>query len=98
MPGAIAGPPVARLIDQCIGEMYRRMARDRYLIIGGGGISSAADAYHKIQLGASLVQVFTALIYQGPALVKQINRGLAELLQRDDFANIEDAVGSAHNR
>lgn len=96
MPGAIAGKPVARLINQCIRELYPRMPRGRFDIIGAGGIFSAEDAYEKIRLGASLVQLYTAMIYEGPGIVKQICRGLVKLLQRDGFAKLEQAVGSAH--
>jgi dihydroorotate dehydrogenase len=62
-------------------------------IIGVGGIFNAEDAYEKIKAGASLVQVYTGLIYEGPGLVKKINQGLVKLLERDGFKNIKDTVG-----
>jgi len=62
-------------------------------IIGVGGIASGAAAYERIRAGASLVQVYTALVYGGPALVRDINRDLAALLRRDGFASVSDAVG-----
>ncbi|MCM1001255.1 MAG: quinone-dependent dihydroorotate dehydrogenase, partial [Wolbachia endosymbiont of Melophagus ovinus] len=61
--------------------------------IGCGGISSGADAYEKIRAGASLVQLYTALIYQGPQVVNKINLELAELIRRDGLSNISEAVG-----
>ena len=94
MPGAVAGKPVEQLINQCISELYHRMPKDRYEIMGAGGVFSAEDAYLKIRLGASLVQIYTALIYEGPGVVKKINRGLDELLRRDGITSVRDAVGS----
>jgi dihydroorotate dehydrogenase len=95
-PGAVAGKPVEALINRCIAELYTRMDRQRYSIIGTGGVFTAEDAYRKIRLGASLVQLYTALIYEGPAVVKTITLGLARLLERDGFSNAAAAVGSAH--
>jgi dihydroorotate dehydrogenase len=71
------------------------MDRNRYRIMAAGGIFSAEDAYEKIRLGASLVQLLTGLIYEGPGLVQRINRGLCRLLDRDGFANVAEAVGTA---
>jgi dihydroorotate dehydrogenase len=58
-------------------------------------VFAAEDAYRKIQLGASLVQLLTGLIYEGPFAVKKINQGLCRLLERDGFKHISEAVGSA---
>src|SRR3546814_2268865 len=63
-------------------------------LIGVGGIGSAEDAYERIRAGASLVQLYTALVYEGPGLVRRINQGLARLLERDGFAALADAVRS----
>jgi dihydroorotate dehydrogenase len=63
-------------------------------IVGAGGVMSAEDAYAKIRAGASLVQVYTGLIYGGPALVKRLNEGLSRLLARDGFSRVEEAVGA----
>jgi dihydroorotate dehydrogenase len=62
-------------------------------LIGCGGVASGADAYAKIRAGASLVQLYTALVFEGPGLVARIKRDLAALLTRDGFAHIADAVG-----
>ena len=67
----------------------------RLPLIGAGGIGSAADAYEKIRAGASLVQLYTALVFAGPALVARIKQGLAKLLLRDGFASVAEAVGTA---
>ena len=61
--------------------------------MAAGGISSADDAYRKIRLGASLVQVYTGLVYRGPRLVREILSGLAAQLERDGFATVGEAVG-----
>lgn len=98
MPGAVAGQPVEQLINTCIRELYARMPRERFVIIEAGGVFNAEDAYQKIRLGASLVQVYSALIYEGPGVVKQINRGLSALLRRDGFKHVSQAVGTGISR
>lgn len=92
-PGAVSGRPFAPLADRCIAEMYRRMDRSRYVIIGAGGVFTAEDAYRKLRLGASMVQMLTALVYEGPGLVPRIVAGLGRLLERDGFSNVAEAVG-----
>ena len=92
-PGAISGRPTKEWMDDCIVRLYRRMDRNRYSIIAAGGVSDAQDAYKKIRCGASLVQLLTALIYEGPGVARRINRGLVKLLERDGFANLSDVVG-----
>jgi dihydroorotate dehydrogenase (fumarate)/dihydroorotate dehydrogenase len=93
LPGAVSGPPASALADLCIRETFRRMDRKRHVLIGAGGVSSAEDAYTKIRLGASLVQLLTALIYEGPGVVRRITTGLAELLARDGLRHVTEAVG-----
>jgi dihydroorotate dehydrogenase len=63
-------------------------------LIGVGGIASAEDAYARIRAGASLVQLYSALVFEGPFLPRRINAGLKTLLARDGFATVSDAVGS----
>ena len=93
LPGAVSGPPSSALADSCIAETFRRMDRRRFSIIGAGGIFTAEDAYAKIRLGASAVQLLTALVYEGPGVVRRILRGLGPLLERDGLMHIKDAVG-----
>lgn len=97
LPGAVSGPPCEPLMNACIKELYRRMDRDRYRIIGAGGVGSAEQAYEKIKLGASLVQLLTAMVYEGPGIVKRINRELARLLRADGFESVGEAVGCGNS-
>ena len=94
MPGGVSGKPCQEIMDRAGADLYRRMDRKRYSIIGTGGVFDAADAYRKIRLGASLVQFLTALVYEGPGIVRRIASGLDELLARDGFRNVADAVGA----
>ena len=76
--------------------MIRRIFRHtdgRVPIIGTGGIFTGEDAYEKIRAGASLVQVYTGMIYRGPSIARKINRELLQLLKRDGFSHIRQAVG-----
>ncbi|MFB6193708.1 MAG: dihydroorotate dehydrogenase (quinone), partial [Halobaculum sp.] len=63
-------------------------------VIGVGGVHDAHSAYAKIRAGADLVQLYTALVYHGPTLAHEINRGLVELAERDGFENVSEAVGA----
>jgi dihydroorotate dehydrogenase len=68
--------------------------RGRLPIVGCGGVSTGEQAYGKIRAGASLVQLYSALVYGGPGLVATINRDLAARLRRDGFSSVSEAVGS----
>jgi dihydroorotate dehydrogenase len=94
MPGAVSGPPAAPLLDHCLHECYRRMDRKRYVLFASGGVSTAEDAYAKIRAGASLVQLLTALIYEGPGVVRSITRVLVRLIERDGLKSVSEAVGA----
>src|SRR6516165_5348157 len=92
--GGLSGRPLFVPSTALLAEMYR-LTQGRLPLIGAGGVASAEDAYAKIRAGASLVQLYTALVFAGPALVGQIKSGLASLLARDGFASIAEAVGTA---
>jgi dihydroorotate dehydrogenase len=92
--GGLSGRPLRQRSTEVIRYLYRR-SHGRIPIIGVGGIFSAEDAYEKICAGASLVQLYTGLIYRGPGLPHRINMGLVQLLQRDGFQRLPDAVGCA---
>ncbi|WP_435360242.1 quinone-dependent dihydroorotate dehydrogenase [Haloarchaeobius sp. DFWS5] len=89
--GGLSGAP----IEDRATEMVQFVAeRTDVPVVGVGGVSSAEGAYRKIRAGASLVQLYTGLVYEGPSLARDINRGLLELLERDGFDSVEDAVGA----
>jgi dihydroorotate dehydrogenase len=94
MRGGITGPSLFKPTNAALSAWYARIDRSRHALIGVGGISSAADAYQMLRSGASLVQLYTALVYRGPGLVRQINEGLLKLLDRDGFKRVTDAVGA----
>jgi dihydroorotate dehydrogenase subfamily 2 len=91
--GGISGRPVRELSNQLIKHLFDSV-RDRFVLIGVGGIFSAQDAYEKVLSGASLVQLATGMIFRGPQLIGQINKGLVDLLKRDGFHSIREAVGA----
>ena len=94
MPGTLCGPPLRELVNRAIRAWYPHLDHSRHVIVGSGGISSAADAYEKIRLGATLLQLYTALVFRGPGIVREINRGLCRLLERDGFSHLSEAVGA----
>lgn len=90
--GGISGKPTFEKSNELIKFAYQNYGKD-FVIIGCGGVFTAEDAYHKIKLGASLIQLITGLVFRGPQLACEINRGLARFLERDGLSNISDAVG-----
>lgn len=91
--GGISGKPVEELSNRVIKYIYKK-TKGKYVIIGCGGIFSAKDAYKKIKLGASLVQLITGMIFEGPQIISEINQGLVELLEKDGFFTIKEAIGA----
>ncbi len=89
--GGISGKPVQVLSDSMIEYIYKKTKRE-FVIIGCGGVFSAEDAYRKIRKGASLIQLITGMIFEGPQLVGAINSDLVELLKRYGFSSISEAV------
>ncbi len=91
--GNLSGKPTEARSNELIKLAYRSY-RDRLAIVGCGGIFSAADAYRKVRLGASMTELITGLIWQGPQLVADVALGLDTLLVRDGFSRLADAVGA----
>eukprot|EP00184_Porphyridium_aerugineum_P004628 CAMPEP_0184694922 /NCGR_PEP_ID=MMETSP0313-20130426/2721_1 /TAXON_ID=2792 /ORGANISM="Porphyridium aerugineum, Strain SAG 1380-2" /LENGTH=405 /DNA_ID=CAMNT_0027153287 /DNA_START=63 /DNA_END=1283 /DNA_ORIENTATION=- len=91
--GGLSGAPLFEMSTQMVGEMYQ-LTHGRIPIIGVGGISNGEQAYRKIRQGASLVQLYTAIAYQGPLVVEKIKKELSECLKRDGFHHISEAVGA----
>jgi dihydroorotate dehydrogenase len=90
--GGLSGAPLRDLAHQRLVD-FRKATGGAVPLIGVGGIASAEDAYARIRAGASLVQLYSALVYEGPTLAKKINRGLEALLARDGLDNVAQAVG-----
>jgi len=88
--GAVLSEKSFAIFDAIAKELYGKTT-----LISVGGISTAEDAYRRIKAGASLVQILSGLIFEGPELVGNVNRGLIELIKADGFANITEAIGSA---
>lgn len=91
--GGLSGAPLkekalARLRD------FRAATGGELPLVGVGGIATAEDAWERIRAGASLVQLYSAMVYRGPGIARDITRGLERLMRRDGFASIEEAVGS----
>ena len=93
--GGLSGRPLFAPSTKLLGEFYAALGGDVPLI-GVGGVFSARDAYEKILSGARLVQLYTALVYEGPGLVRRILRDLPGFLDADGFQTISEAVGAAH--
>ena len=91
--GGLSGRPLFLPSTEILRQMRARLPKD-IVLIGVGGISSGRDAYEKILAGASLVQLYTALVYQGPGLVGRIKRDLLACLTRDGFSSIAAAIGA----
>jgi dihydroorotate dehydrogenase len=93
--GGLSGRPLTTRSTEVIRSLYA-MTEGKLPIIGSGGIFTGDDAYAKIRAGASLVEVYTALIYKGPGLLKEIHGQLLNRLKRDGFSRISQAVGADH--
>ena len=90
--GGLSGKPLQKKSTIVIRKLFNELGNN-LIIIGVGGIFSGADAYEKIKAGASAVQIYTSLIYEGPILVKKVKEELANLLEKDGFTKISEAVG-----
>ena len=90
--GGISGKVVEHLTNKLIAYVYKK-TKGEFVIIGCGGIFTAQDAYKKIRLGATLCQLVTGMIYMGPLAISEINRELAELIKKDGYSNIIEAIG-----
>jgi len=91
--GGISGKVEDELSDRLIRHVYSK-TKGTHIVIGCGGVFTAADAYRKIRLGATLIQLITGMIYEGPQAISAINQGLVKLLKKDGFRNISEAIGA----
>jgi dihydroorotate dehydrogenase subfamily 2 len=93
--GNFSGKPTEKRSDELIKFAYKTVGK-KLLIVGCGGVFSAEDAYRKIKLGASLIQLITGMIYEGPQMMAEINLDLVEFLRRDGYRNVSEAVGGGN--
>lgn len=91
--GGLSGAPLRELALARVRD-FRRATGGALPLVGVGGIASAEDAWQRIRAGASLVQLYSAMVYEGPGIARRIVRELAALMQRDGFASLAEAVGS----
>ncbi len=91
--GGLSGAPLRDLAQQRLRD-FRKATGGAIPLVGVGGLASAEDAWARIRAGASLVQLYSAMVYGGPGLPRRILRGLEALMRRDGFASIAEAVGS----
>lgn len=91
--GGFSGKPLVDRVNKLIAHTAQKY-KGRFTIIGCGGVFTSEDAYEKIRLGASLIQLITGMVYDGPSAIGRINAGLVDLLRRDGFTNIREAVGT----
>ena len=93
--GGLSGKPLFAKSTEVLHRMYK-LTKGKVVLGGVGGVSSGEDAYKKIRAGATLVELYTALSFEGPALVPRIKRELVACLARDGFKSVVDAVGADH--
>lgn len=91
--GGLSGAPLKTLALDAI-RKFRRASGGEMPLVGVGGIATAEDAWERIRAGASLVQLYTAMVYDGPGIASRMARGLGRIVQREGFANVAEAVGS----
>jgi dihydroorotate dehydrogenase len=91
--GGLSGAPLRELATQRLRD-FRKATGGAIPLVGVGGIATAEHAWERIRAGASLVQLYSAMVYEGPGLGARIVKGLNRLMQRDGFSSIAEAVGS----
>ena len=92
--GGLSGEPLQQISTNIIKKFYKQL-NGKIPIIGVGGINSGKSAYEKIIAGASLLQLYTGLVYKGPSLVKNIKKELIQILKEDGLNNIKEAIGKS---
>jgi dihydroorotate dehydrogenase len=95
-PGGLSGEPLFEVSTRLLGDMYR-LTHGKIPLIGVGGVSTGLQAYAKIKAGASLIQLYSAMVYYGPRIAVRISQELAELIKKDQFSSLKEAIGADHN-
>ena len=91
--GGLSGKPIKKISNEAISKFYK-ILKDKTKIIGVGGISSGQDAFEKIISGATLVQLYTGMVYRGPRIASKISKELIDLLKNKGFKNVSEAIGT----
>ncbi len=91
--GGLSGPPLKELSNRLLGEVYKK-TKGKIPLIGVGGVATAEDAFEKISYGASLIQLYTAIVYNGPSVIFKILKDLDSLLKKKGYNNIKSAIGN----
>lgn len=95
--GNMSGKPTCELSNELIDQTYKKYGK-KLIIIGVGGVFSANDAYEKIKRGATLVELITGLIFEGPQVIGSINKGLVDLAKKDGYSHISEVIGTYHSK
>ena len=90
--GGLSGKPLENKSNITINKFYKNL-KNKIIIIGVGGVDSGKSAYEKILNGASLIQLYTGMVYQGPNISNKINEELIVILKKEGFENISEAIG-----
>ena len=91
--GGLSGKPIEKISNEAISKFYK-ILKDKTKIIGVGGVSNGQDAFEKIASGATLVQLYTGMVYRGPRIASKISKELIDLLKNKGFKNVSEAVGT----
>jgi len=91
--GGLSGAPIKDRSTECIRTMYK-LTKGRIPIVGVGGVGSGRDAYDKLRAGASLIQVYSMMVYEGPGVVSRIQKELVDILSENGYRSVEDVVGA----
>ena len=91
--GGLSGAPIKDHSTECIRTMYK-LTKGNIPIIGVGGVGSGRDAYDKLKAGASLVQIYSMMVYEGPGVVSRIRKELADIIVENGYERVEDVVGA----
>jgi len=94
--GGLSGLPIRDLSTECIRKMYK-LTEGKVFLIGIGGVGTGQDAYEKLKAGASVVQIYSRMVYEGPGVVSRIRKELAELMEQNGQKSLEDVVGLDHD-
>ena len=91
--GGLSGKPIEKITNEAISKFYK-ILKDKTKIIGVGGVSNVQDAFEKIISGATLVQLYTGMVYRGPRIASKISTELIDLLKNKGFKNVSEAIGT----